>query len=171
MVRHGEAGSPIEDQRLGADLKRPLDPSGRASVEALAKWMVDNDAIPTVIYHSPATRTRQTAQILGRITGAKLVPDDTLQWGNSVRGVVKRVAADDKKKRVCIVSHHDCIRTGLRALNYLDGGRVDPIAKSEFRELKIDRDAATGKTQDTVWEEVRRTLPSDIDPERDDQYL
>jgi phosphohistidine phosphatase SixA len=171
VVRHGEAGTALEDERLGADLKRPLDPDGRAHVEALGQWMKDNDSVPTVIYHSPAARTRQTAQILGKITGAKLKADDTLQWGNSIRGVVKKVAADPKKKRVCIVSHHDCIRTGLRALNYVNGGRVDPIAKAEMRELKIDRDAAAGKTQDPVWEETNRVLPSDIDRSFDDQYL
>src|SRR5208282_3075694 len=99
-VRHGEAGTPIEDDRLGEDLKRPLDPDGRVMIQNLAKWMKDNDVVPTVIYFSPATRTRQTAQILAKSSGAKLIEDPTMQWGNSIRGAVRRVAGDPKKKRI-----------------------------------------------------------------------
>jgi phosphohistidine phosphatase len=164
VIRHGEAGTPIEDDKFGADLKRPLSPEGRDQVAALAKWMKANDAVPTVLYHSPATRTRQTAQILGEALGVKAVADDTVAYGKSLRGLVKKVVADDKAKRVAIVSHHDVIRTGMRALNFVDGGRVDPIAKAEFRELKINRDNGS-------WTEKQRVLPSDLNPDAADEYL
>jgi phosphohistidine phosphatase len=164
VVRHGEAGTPTEDDKFGADLKRPLSPEGRAQVTALAKWMKDNDSVPSILYYSPATRTRQTAKILGDQLGVKTVSDDTIAYGKSIRGLVKKVAADKTAKRVGIVSHHDCIRTGLRILNFVDGGRVDPIAKAELRELDVDRN-------DGSWTEKNRVLPSELDPEASDEYL
>lgn len=166
VVRHGEAGTPLEDQRMGADLLRPLSAEGRQQIGALGKYLKDNDIIPSKIYHSPATRTRQTAQIIGKATGAKLIPDDTLQWGNSVRGRIKQCCDDKSEKRVMVVSHHDCIRNGLRALNFMDGGRVDPIAKGELRSYDVDRKTYT-------WEEDMdaRVLPSSLNDEYSDEYL
>lgn len=164
LLRHGYAG----DQILGKDgerspqdpkdLARSLDPNGIDAVTRLAAWMSDNDAVPTIIYHSPIRRAAQTAKILARALGVKAVPDQALELRKPVEMVIKRLAKDEDSRRVAIIAHHDNTLEGLRALNFLSGAdkyEVDPMAMAELRILKVDRDTA-------MWDERYRVLPSDL---------
>lgn len=155
IVRHAEAGDTMEDP--AEDEKRPLTPEGRAQATALGKHMKDKGYEPTEIYASPFTRARQTAQLVREsFPKAKIKVEPSIAEGNSIRGLVKKLAGDDKKKRIAIVSHHDAIHHGLQALNFEDNdGSLDPFAKGEMRELDVDRDTGT-------WKEKNRCPPSDL---------
>jgi phosphohistidine phosphatase len=61
LIRHAHALS--EEQDPG----RPLSPKGRAQIKRLTKFLGDQSAFaPTEIWHSPLTRSRQTARLLAQ---------------------------------------------------------------------------------------------------------
>lgn len=164
VLRHGYAGDYIgKDEGKDFvhnpdDLARKLEPDGIDAVNALGAWMVDNDAIPSLILYSPVTRAKQTAKLLSTVTGAPSREEQNLEISKPLEMVVKKLAADPDMKRVALVAHTDNILPGLRALNWLSGAdkfAVDPIAMAELRILKVDRDSFT-------WDEKQRVLPSDI---------
>jgi phosphohistidine phosphatase SixA len=157
VVRHGDAGDSIPDDPK-ADAARPLTPGGQEMVKALAVHLLERGTEPTEIWASGYARARQTAKILAAAyPKAKMRIDPGLDEGKSIRGVVRRISADEKKKRIMVVSHHSSIHHGLQSLNFQEGESTDdlmPFAMSELRELNVDRD--TG-----FWEEEHRWLPSD----------
>jgi phosphohistidine phosphatase len=77
LVRHGDA-VPAE-----VDPARPLSDKGRAEVEATARELLAEGAQVSEIWHSGKLRARQTAEIIARVLGVKVViekkglkPDD-----------------------------------------------------------------------------------------------
>jgi len=141
LVRHStpEEGSPDDDEE--ADAGRELTDEGRKIVESLAEWMRDKGEFPTVIYTSPTQRTRETAEILQKELGVPVLRDDvSIGPHSSIRGRIKALADDDSITRPMIVSHHESISHGLRAL----GAQPDetyhlPLAEGELRILKVKR--------------------------------
>jgi phosphohistidine phosphatase len=82
LVHHGEAvGSEV-------DLRRPLSPAGRQSVERLAAEAAARGARPEVVWHSGKLRAKQTAEAFWRACNAlaefsasrDLQPDDPPSW-------------------------------------------------------------------------------------------
>lgn len=160
LLRHSEAGDNHQAQGK-PDPDHPLTPEGRELAEAMAAHMrKDLELEPTVIFSSPLTRARQTAQAVRDEFGLPEVQtEDGLgpadHRGATLAVVLKKLAANEDMKRVVIVTHHDTVAQGLRALNFATPDEVDPIAKCELRVLDVDR--KTG-----MWEEVRRCMPSDL---------
>jgi len=163
-LRHGYAGDYIgKDESANfvhnpQDLARVLLPDGIAAAKAMAGWMRENDEIPTVIFHSPVIRAKQTARIIGRELGVRAIEEPNLAIDKPWEMVVKKIAADDGMKRVAVVAHSDNTVPGMRALNFLSGEdkfQVDPIAMAELRVLRVDRKSFT-------WDEEQRVLPSDL---------
>ena len=82
LVHHGEAVGP------DVDLRRPLSPAGRLSVERLAAEAAARGARPAVVWHSGKLRAKQTAQAFWRACNAlaefsasrDLQPDDPPSW-------------------------------------------------------------------------------------------
>jgi phosphohistidine phosphatase len=77
LVRHGEA-VPAE-----ADPKRPLSARGRNEVEGTTRGLRDQGARVDEIWHSEKLRAKQTAKIIARTLGVKVIiekkglnPDD-----------------------------------------------------------------------------------------------
>lgn len=60
LIRHARAAA---SHQL-PDSERPLTEEGRLEFQAVAQSIVQNGATPGVIYHSPARRTTETADLL-----------------------------------------------------------------------------------------------------------
>lgn len=155
VLRHGFAGD-NRQPKGEPDPDLPLTVEGRDAIKNLVTWMRENDAAPKRIYASPLRRTQQTAQIIREAFSLpKVRSEDGLGPDKPLQMVVKKLTSKDDEKRVLLISHHDSIAEGLRALNFLDEQQLDPIACGELRCLTVDRD--TGN-----WEEDARVLPSDL---------
>ncbi len=66
LMRHGNAK--WKDAQV-ADFERPLNRRGMGETEAMARRLIELTLIPTLIITSPATRTKQTADIVARELG------------------------------------------------------------------------------------------------------
>lgn len=170
IIRHGDAGDSIEDDPQ-ADMLRPLTELGSQQVAAMAKKLIEEDRVPTVIFSSPATRAMQTAKQLRKafVDAGYAVPqvraEDGLgpsaHRGHALQSVVQKIASDESLKRVMVVSHHDSINKGLAALNGAQPLDIPIFAKAEARGYKVDRDSGE-------WKEDWQILPSQAGV--DDQY-
>lgn len=161
LVRHGDAGAKIEEDR-DADEARPLSDDGEAEIRALAQWCQENDEVPNVILSGPALRVRQSAKMLADAFGLPKPKVEDGLGGTSGRGgwgamgpVVRKVAADKNNSRVMFVTHHDTITKGLASLNGMTIEELETFAKGEMRIVDVDR-------KQGVWEERSRVLPSDL---------
>lgn len=76
FVRHGEYENPdkIVAWRLPGF---PLSDQGRKDIEKLGKYFIDKNI--EVIYSSPILRTKQSADILGKILGLKIMENPLIQ--------------------------------------------------------------------------------------------
>ena len=82
LVHHGDAVGPE------VDLRRPLSPAGRQTVERLAAEAAARGARPAVVWHSGKLRAKQTAEAFWRACNAlaefsasrDLQPDDPPSW-------------------------------------------------------------------------------------------
>ena len=161
VIRHGYAGEESDEE----DIDRKLTPEGREDVIALAAWMDKFQEIPSCIYTSPRVRCIETAEILRKELGLpKVEVEDGLgpDKGNALAQVVKRLASNKGLKRVAIVSNHETIDKGLRALDVIEHElEFDRMAMAELRILDVKR--KSGK-----WDEKLRVLPSDLGGE--DRY-
>lgn len=99
LVRHGDA----LDARI--DDERPLSQRGRDEIGRLGAWCMHEGIRPGKIWHSPKTRARETAALLGESFGlrggaiehAGLLPEDPVSPMATILGT----ATDD----LCLVSH------------------------------------------------------------------
>ena len=65
IIRHARAA---EANGL-PDSQRPLSVLGRREFEASARWLVEKGVVPGHVFHSPAIRTTETAEILATVAG------------------------------------------------------------------------------------------------------
>lgn len=153
LVRHGNPAEPDGDD----DAPDPgLTEEGRESVAALGRWMVENDERPACIFASPALRTQETAEILRDAFGLPSVElAGSIGPAMSIRKKVLSLAADRTTKNAMLVSHHETIAHGLRALNLDPAPHLDLFAEAEMRRYRIDRESGT-------WKERLRVPPSDL---------
>ncbi len=70
LLRHAQAEPATGSS---GDFERPLSAHGQVQAHAAARWLVDQDCRPGLILHSPAARTRATAEAVHAATpGAEL---------------------------------------------------------------------------------------------------
>lgn len=168
LVRHSQRADDDEPTANG-DPDAELTQDGEKQARALGRWMADRDQIPTIVIASPAVRTQETAEaIVDEIEQAgfaapKILTDVGIGPHMSIRGAVLNAAADKSMTRVCIVSHHESISSGLRELLRRSDGterrvspHLDQMAMGELRILKVKR-------KNGIWDERRRLLPSDLE--------
>lgn len=98
LWRHAEAALARADQD---DLARPLTPKGERQAARMAEWLNQRLAQSTRILVSPALRTQQTAEALGRPfrTVAALAPKA------DVESVLRAARWPDAAEPVLIVGH------------------------------------------------------------------
>ena len=114
LWRHADAGEPGEDL-LDDDLLRPLTSRGEKQAKRMAEWL--NRFLPesTRILCSPALRTRQTADALGR----KMRTADALLPGASHTQALAAARWPDSREPVLLIGHQPML--GQLAA-YLMGG-------------------------------------------------
>jgi phosphohistidine phosphatase len=101
LVRHAEA-APGEPDEL-----RALTPEGRRVARELGERLASEGVEPDAILSSPLLRARETAEELGRATGATPEADDRLGFGATAAGVL--AAAESRGETVVVVGHQpDC---------------------------------------------------------------
>lgn len=112
LWRHAEAALARADQD---DLARPLTPKGERQAARMAEWLNQRLAQSTRVLVSPAVRTQQTAQALGRPfrTVAALAP------GAEVQAVLRAARWPDSPEPVLVVGHQPVL--GLVAAQLLAG--------------------------------------------------
>lgn len=113
VVLEDEGGTVAFD--LARDLARPLTPKGERQAARVAEWL--NQRLPdtTRILVSPARRTQQTAEALGR----RLRTVDTLNPLASVEDLLAAARWPDAREPVLIVGHQPTL--GLLAARLLCG--------------------------------------------------
>jgi len=65
IIRHARSA----DAHGLPDSQRPLTALGRREFEASARWVAEKGVVPGHVFHSPAIRTTETAQILASTVG------------------------------------------------------------------------------------------------------
>jgi phosphohistidine phosphatase len=98
LWRHAEAAIESEGQN---DLERPLTSKGERQAQKMAEWLNRHLAHSTRVLVSPALRSQQTAQALGRKfrTVASLAP------GASAAAVLAAARWPDASEPVLVVGH------------------------------------------------------------------
>ncbi len=64
ISRHGDAESISSS---GRDRDRKLSSQGKDEIKKMAKFISETSLIPTAIFHSPFTRTTETAELYGKV--------------------------------------------------------------------------------------------------------
>lgn len=76
VIRHARAA----DANGCSDFQRPLTESGRSEFEAVAAKIAQSASAPQHIFHSPARRTTETAEILADSLGLKPSACEAASW-------------------------------------------------------------------------------------------
>lgn len=87
-MRHGGATHLVEgvmSSHVEYAEKHGLTEEGKAEVKASGEKMIAEGKVPTIIYHSPLRRTRESAEIVRDVIKAKLNIDITLRVDNRLR--------------------------------------------------------------------------------------
>lgn len=164
LMRHAprEPVGDFADAKLG-DPEAPLTDEGELVATGMGEWLAQNDYVPTLIVAATSVRTQQTADlVVAALKDAGFDPPDvkndvTIESFQSIRGLVLKLAGDATKKRVMLISHHETIRFGLKALQVDNqtAEDIDAFAMGEIRCVGVKR-------KNGQWDEVWRVRPSDL---------
>lgn len=104
VIRHGFAGSPIEDKKL--DDARPLKKKGREKIKDIAKSLKKQNICFDLVLTSPLLRAKETAEIFQDHCGItkKMQVIDLLKPGTSYPKLIKFLN-EHKESKVAIVGH------------------------------------------------------------------
>ena len=123
LWRHAHAGDHLPDPI--EDLARPLSPKGERQAARMGQWLNQRLTESTRIIVSPALRTQQTAQALGR--AFKTV--DALAPGASADEVLLAARFPNSRQAVLVVGHQPVL--GLVVARLLDA--ADPTQSWSMR--------------------------------------
>ena len=76
VIRHARAAQ----ANGGPDSQRPLSDLGRSEFEVAASKIAQSGSVPQHIYHSPARRTTETAEILASYLGLEIGAREMAPW-------------------------------------------------------------------------------------------
>jgi phosphohistidine phosphatase len=126
LVRHAHA-APGEPDEL-----RKLTPEGRRDARALGELLAAEGVVPDAIVSSPLLRARETAEELGRATGATTSADERLCPGATTTDVLE--ALEGRGETVIVVGHQpDCGRIAAE----LGNGREPPFPPAGMAALDV----------------------------------
>ena len=98
LVQHGQAKPEDEDRQ------RPLTDRGADDVAWVAHWAIDRFGVrPSRVVHSGKTRSRQTAEVWGRLLGVDAEQGDGLAPNDDPTAWVRRLTAETAD--VMLVGH------------------------------------------------------------------
>ncbi len=119
LIRHARAAA---SHHL-PDAERPLTEEGRREFAEVARSIVLRGGTPSAIYHSPARRTTETAEILATVAELPAHAQGIATWlalGTGCQEILPRLA--DLSADVTALVGHEPIMSSLTSL-LLDGGR------------------------------------------------
>ena len=103
LLRHGHAGDPARWH--GDDDARPLSEKGRRQSERLGRLLAAIDEPPDLFVTSPRARAAETAEIVARALGARVVEDERLAGPLELATVAAILEAAGPAERPCLVGH------------------------------------------------------------------
>lgn len=127
LWRHAHAGDHLADPV--EDLARPLSPKGERQAARMAQWLNQRLTESTRIIVSPAVRTQQTAQALGR--AFKIV--DALAPGSTVDELLLATRFPHARQAMLVVGHQPLL--GLVVARLLEA--TDPSQSWSIRKGAI----------------------------------
>ncbi len=132
IIRHARAA----DAHSLPDSQRPLTDAGRREFDSAARWLVQNGSAPGHVYHSPALRTTETAEILAVAAGLADHACEAASWltFGADRDEIISMLQSPPSKITALIGHEPCM-SGL-ASSLVGGGwmsfRPGTIACIEF---------------------------------------
>lgn len=154
IIRHGKAE---RNSASGTDVDRALRRRGIRQAEFLSRALCERLTSPCVVYSSPFTRARQTAEPIAGSLGAELRCDQRLEVGRPVSHALELITETGTRlKAICLVGHNpqlteliavltqgptapaEHLRTGEASLCTLDDWE-EPIGRGrEIERLRLD---------------------------------
>ena len=126
LVRHAHAAAGEPDEL------RALTPDGRRAARGLGERLAAEGVQPDAILSSPLLRARETAEEIGRATGAGAEPDDRLAPGAATADVL--AAVEGRGEAVVVVGHQpDCSEIAAE----LGDGRPPPFPPAGMVVLEL----------------------------------
>ena len=140
LIRHARAAA---SHHL-PDAERPLTEEGRREFEAVARSIVLRGGTPSAIFHSPARRTTETAEILAMVVDLPAHARDIALWlalGTGCQEILPRLA--DLTAEVTALIGHEPIMSSLTSL--LIGGGGSNFSPGTSACLEFDGTIAPGQ--------------------------
>lgn len=137
LLRHGEAAN---TEGSGTDYERRLTERGREQITQLGRWLLEREATPDLILHSPLKRTGETAMLLREELGAHIPCEEShiLAPGMQCDLLLTRLASHMNETVICVGHQPDI---GRCLAEMIGGGRcsISPgtIACVEFPQIII----------------------------------
>lgn len=142
MIRHGLAGSPLDDESL--DETRPLKKKGKEKMKEIAKGLKELKITFDIVLTSPLLRALESAEIVNAYCGKTkdVTVTELLAPGSSHQGLIRLLNKHKDLEKVAIVGHEPflsgfasyCIAKSISPLiNLKKGGalmlEVDQVIK------------------------------------------
>lgn len=113
LLRHAKAAWASPGM---SDFDRPLDATGKLEAEAIGRQMRDRGFLPDLVLCSPAVRTRQTLEGLGRLAeSARLLHSGRLYSGDA-GDYLDEIRAAGEASAVLLVGHNPMMEDVAAAL-------------------------------------------------------
>jgi phosphohistidine phosphatase len=156
LLRHADAGDPMKWE--GPDSVRPLSDKGRAQVKRLGKFLsgIKFDGEPFIT--SPKVRAAETAEIVAKHVGAKVVVDDRLAEALTLESIDAILDDHGDAARAVLVGHDPDFS---EVVAVLCGAAGVSMRKGALARIEVDRPLRAGAGT------LRWLLPPDaLKPER-----
>jgi len=139
------------DTDAASDFERPLNPRGRKDAPRMGAWLAEQELRPDHVVCSPATRARQTAELLL----AALDHDGDVSWDERIYEASRQrlldVLADcpPDADRVLLIGHNPGLADlveflGLDSVPVPEDGNLLPTATAVYFEIRaLDRGGGT----------------------------
>ncbi len=128
VLRHADAQTEAD-----TDKARPLSPKGEEQSRRVASLCKKTGHLPDVILHSPLLRSRQTAEIFGRLTALpRLIEVGWLSCGMNPERALEELGAYAEFTSVMIVGHEPDLSRLLAALLGMPDSAALHIRKSSL---------------------------------------
>lgn len=136
LLRH--AKSSWDDPSL-EDFERPLAPRGRRDAPRMGKALRERGPAPDSILSSPATRTRETIEAVGKAAGLGVLPEfrDTIYAASSAELMKVIRSIPDTSTHAMLVGHNPGLEDLVGRLTDTTGERM-PTCALACIELQTD---------------------------------
>src|SRR5688572_16958245 len=153
LLRHAHAGDP--EKFTGDDAARPLSEKGRRQSERLGRVLSGSGDAPDLFVTSPKVRADDTARIVAKAVGAKVVVDPRLGGALDADVVAEIVAAAGPAERPCLVGHDPDFSD---VLGEFIGVSVVPMRKAALARIDFPGPVRAGRGV------IRVLLPPELVP-------